>query len=86
MMGYFLIPGCYWLFPKVGFGDLGAVDYLGVSLCFAICLRSPFYFRSNLIYNYSFGSNIFLNRYCLHTAGSLYSCVTNFEYILFILT
>lgn len=26
-----LISGCYWLFPKVGFGELGAVDYLGLS-------------------------------------------------------
>ncbi|KAF2926527.1 hypothetical protein DAI22_06g134400 [Oryza sativa Japonica Group] len=27
--------GCYWLFPKVGFGDLGAVDYLALGAIFS---------------------------------------------------
>ncbi|EEC80495.1 hypothetical protein OsI_22740 [Oryza sativa Indica Group] len=34
--------GCYWLFPKVGFGDLGAVDYLDLILFTTTALGAIF--------------------------------------------
>jgi len=43
-MYFWLISGCYWLFPKVGFGELDAVDYLGLSsfICVSYKLFSVF--------------------------------------------
>ncbi|AQL03356.1 Sodium/hydrogen exchanger [Zea mays] len=33
--GAIVSAGCYWLFPKVGFGELGAVDYLALGAIFS---------------------------------------------------